>query len=367
MKRPRSFLAVLTWGALRLALPLVLATILDTPVQAADAPQTVDAPKAAPNLSPLEWNRSLMARGRVSEKLGQNEDAMADYTLAIESHALPADEQARALFDRGLLFDGLSRLDEALADYSASLVLSPSFAAALNNRANVYRRLGRLAEARRDYLAALEVGNPQSQYSYYGLGEIAEAEGGKTQAEEFYTKALSADPKYDLARDRLAALSSGEQMVRLDPPASNPPPLTAPSPSPTSSPIATTDDTASPIALHPPPAPSQRLSRIRTIHRDSTVAGDPPLKPSLGAEQEAGGKQVQLGAWRSEAEANQGWGHALERAPDALKGFSPRIVAVELPKAGRYYRLRVAAGQEGAKGLCAALAAKGLDCMPVRD
>ena len=91
------------------------------------------------------------------------------------------------------------------------------------------------------------------------------------------------------------------------------------------------------------------------------------LKPSLGSGQEGGGKQVQLGAWRSEAEATQGWDHALERAGDTLKGISPRIVVVELPKIGRYYRLRIAAGQEGARGLCQALTAKGLDCMPVRD
>ena len=221
MIEPRSFLAAWTRGALRLIVPIVFAVAAGAPANAADAPQTGNPPQAAPSLSPLEWNRSLIARGRVSEKLGQNEDAMADYTLAIESHALPADEQARALFDRGLLFDGLSRLDEALADYSASLGLSPQFAAALNNRGNVYRRLGRMAEARRDYLAALEAGNPQSQFSYYGLGEVAEAEGGKSEAKEFYAKALAADPKYDLARDRLAALSSGEQMVRLEPPTPN--------------------------------------------------------------------------------------------------------------------------------------------------
>src|ERR1700754_573919 len=164
MERPRSFLAVRTRGALSLTATILL-VVFGTPVEAADVPQSGNASQAS-SQSPLEWNRSLVARGRVSEKLGQNEDAMADYTLAIESHALPADEQARALFDRGLLFDGLSRLDEAVADYSASLVLSPNFAASLNNRANVYRRLGRLAEARRDYQAALEVGNPQSQYSY---------------------------------------------------------------------------------------------------------------------------------------------------------------------------------------------------------
>src|ERR1700759_4159580 len=129
MERPRSFLAVRTRGTLSPTV-IILLVVLGGPVEAADAPQSSNAPQAAPSLSPLEWNRSLVARGRVSEKLGQNEDAMADYTLAIESHALPTDEQARALFDRGLLFDGLSRLDEAVADYSASLVLSPNFAAA---------------------------------------------------------------------------------------------------------------------------------------------------------------------------------------------------------------------------------------------
>ena len=359
MNEPRSFLAAWTRGALRLILPIVFAVALGAPAKASDAPQTGNPPQAAPSLSPLEWNRSLIARGRVSEKLGQNEDAMADYTLAIESHALPADEQARALFDRGLLFDGLSRLDEALADYSASLGLSPNFAAALNNRGNVYRRLGRMAEARRDYLAALEAGNPQSQFSYYGLGEVAEAEGGKSEAKEFYAKALAADPKYDLARDRLAALSSGEQMVRLEPPTPIQPAASI------SLPPVSQEDLTTPIALHPP---MEKAARIHAhAERAPALASDLPLKPSLGIAQGTDRGLVQLGAWRSEAEANQGWDRALRQAGDTLKGFSPRVVAVELPKIGRYYRLRVAAGQEGARGLCEALAAKGLDCMPVRD
>lgn len=358
MLQPRSFLAAWTGGALGLAIPLVIVAA-GAPAKAADPPQASSPPQAAPSLSPLEWNRSLIARGRISEKLGQNEDAMADYTLAIESHALPPDEQARALFDRGLLFDGLNRLDEALADYSMSLGLSPQFAAALNNRGNVYRRLGRMAEARRDYQAALEAGNPQSQYSYYGLGEIAEAEGGKAEAKDFYAKALAADPKYDLARDRLAALSSGEQMVRLEPPQPNPP---APS---ISLPPISQEDLTTPIVLH---RPTEKPARIPAhAERPPAPANDLQLKPSLGSGQGTDRGFVQLGAWRSEAEANQGWDRALQQAGDALKGFTPRVMAVELPKIGRYYRLRVAAGQEGAKGLCAALAAKGLDCMPVRN
>ena len=95
------------------------------------------------------------------------------------------DEQARALFARGLLLDGMNRVDDALQDYSAALALLPKFAAALNNRANVYRRLRRFAEARRDYQASLAAGNPQGQYPYYGLGQIAEAEGRNDQAKGF--------------------------------------------------------------------------------------------------------------------------------------------------------------------------------------
>ena len=355
MRRPDLFLVVSAKAALGLAvLPSLTFAFCGTAL-------ATETPQATASLTPLEWNRSLMARGRVSEKLGQNEDALADYTLAIESHALPSDEQARALFDRGLLLDGMSRLEDALGDYSASLLLSPQFAAALNNRANVYRRLGRLTDARRDYLASLEAGNPQSQYCYFGLGQIAEAEGGKAEAQQFYARALATDPHYDLARDRLTALSSGEQMVRLEPPAEK-----ATATSATAPPPAAGDDSQGPITLHPP-APAKPV--LRPISATLAAApGEPRLKPSLGDGQAVPqGALVQLGAWRSELEANQGWDRALERAGDALKGRSPQIVAVVLPKVGRYYRLRVAAGGEGAKALCATLSARGLDCLPVRD
>src|ERR1700753_4210493 len=100
MKRPRSFLAVWRKTAFVVA-SLALVMTFGRPANAADALPSANAPQAVSSLSPLEWNRSLIARGRVSEKLGQNDDAMADYTLAIESHALPTDEQARSLFDRG--------------------------------------------------------------------------------------------------------------------------------------------------------------------------------------------------------------------------------------------------------------------------
>src|SRR5581483_3776710 len=93
--------------------------------------------------------------------------------------------------------------------------------------------------------------------------------------------------------------------------------------------------------------------------------GSPALKPAL--DQQGLGAQVQLGAWRTEAEATQGWHHAVTQAEGALEGYSPHIVAVDLPGAGRYYRLRVATDKNQATSLCASLKTKGLACIPARD
>lgn len=308
------------------------------------------------SVSTQDWNRSLMARGHASERQGQKDDALADYTLVIEGHALAGDEQARAFFDRGLLLDGMNRLNDALGDYNAALSLTPKFAAALNNRANVYRRLGQLPEARRDYLASLAAGNPQSQYSYYGLGQIAEAQGNIDEAQELYARALANAPDYALARERLTALTAEDEIIHLRPP----PIRTARS----DEGYRVAQDAA--VRLRPPDAPSARLRPSDPeVVAASYGDGDLTLKPSLDERKHHA--MVQLGAWRSREEASDGWDRAQRLAGSALEGLSPRILEVNLPKIGRYYRLRVAAGQTGPKALCMALAAKGLDCIVARD
>jgi tetratricopeptide (TPR) repeat protein len=306
-----------------------------------------------------------MAHGHASERQGQKDDALADYTLVIESHALAGDEQARAFFDRGLLLDGMNRLSDALGDYNAALSLAPKFTAALNNRANVYRRLGQLPEARRDYLASLAAGNPQSQYSYYGLGQIAEAEGNLTDAKEFYARALANDPGYALARERLTTLTADDEVVHL-----RPPPIRTAQPEAGEG-YRVAEDVS--VRLRPPDAPRTPAAHPRPLGPETVPASYAEeglaLKPSLdeGKTERKHSPQVQLGAWRSREEASAGWDRAIQQAGDALENRSPHILEVDLPKLGRYYRLRVGAGQTGPKALCAALAAKGLDCIVARD
>jgi len=92
-----------------------------------------------------------------------------------------------------------------------------------------------------------------------------------------------------------------------------------------------------------------------------------------GAALHAGGPppgeiEVQLGAWRSEEEANAGWDQARLRAGGALDGLSPRVVPADLPGKGRYYRLRVKiTGGQNQSAFCADLSLKGVACLPARD
>lgn len=287
-----------------------------------------------------------MEAGRALELSGEKDEALASYTRAIESRSLDSGTQARALFARGLLLDGMNRLDDALKDYGAALSLSPKFAAALNNRANLYRRLGRIAEAERDYRASLAAGNPQSQYPYYGLGQIAEVQGKIDQAKNFFAKAVAADPDFGLAKRSLAALNA-PQPIHLRPPKAAQP-----------------AKAIAQVVLHPP-SPEPVSVRLHTPEPASYKRNSPALKPAL--DQGGLGGQVQLGAWRTETEAAQGWDRAVKQADGTLEGYSAHIVAVDLPGAGRYYRLRVETGKTASKTLCTALQTKGVACIPARD
>ncbi len=288
--------------------------------------------------------RALMARGLEQVAQGARSEALVDFTAALSLHAFSGMDLARALFDRGVTLDGMGRLNNAIGDYSAAINLAPNFPAALNNRANAWRRLGRLDEARRDYLASLAAGNPTPEYSYYGLGQIAEIQGDRQAARAAYARALWANPRYVLAGHRLAVLSppGSSPLVILKPPAAAVPAvprlaLRAP-------------------ASHPTITPA-------TYDRPDAGAA---LRPAI-EEGTAVGPLIQLGAWRDEASAADGWNHARARAGAVLAGLTPHIVAVDLPGRGRYFRLRAGpvAGSSPAK-VCAALTADGLACIVVR-
>jgi tetratricopeptide (TPR) repeat protein len=306
--------------------------------------------------------RLLVVRGLALQAQGRGNDSLVDFTLALQGDSLAGEERGRVLFARGLSLDGLGRLQEAIGDYTAALRFVPRATFALNNRANVYRRQGRFQEARRDYTAALAADTPNPQYPFFGLGQIAEAQGDESTAREFYDKAVLADPGFQLAWERLQAMGpfAGETalmpadpgVIVLRPPHA----LKRQSPG-------TQPSSGARAAF---PRPGQAVTQIAAPSASAAPGWGMPLRPTIVDSAAIKGALAQLGAWRSEAEARQGWALAQEAAGDVLTGLSPQIVRAELPERGVYYRLRVAAPSSVAR-FCAMLWEKRLACIPVRD
>jgi cell division septation protein DedD len=94
----------------------------------------------------------------------------------------------------------------------------------------------------------------------------------------------------------------------------------------------------------------------------------PVQSAKLPAPDQSAKGEVQLGAFRSEAEAKAGWGKAQAQAADLLSGYQPHVVAADIPGKGRYYRLRLSpASGVSPRQFCDSLTAKGVGCFPVRD
>jgi tetratricopeptide (TPR) repeat protein len=345
------------------AFAVCLAGLVGLGAQAAPAPQSAanaaavalragqpeiaeqDASTALDNktLSPLDRAHALLNRALARVALGKRQDALTDFNTAIWMSVLPPGEKARALFDRGVTRDEMGRTEDAIADYSAALAIEPDYAAALNDRGNAERRLGRFAAARVDYQASLAAGNLEKKYAYFGLGEIAAAEGDKPLAADNYRAALAQDASYTIAAQKLASLGDVLPRVVLRAPAARP---------------NTTGDAVPALRLDIADRSgghrNMRLASLRNTSSGDTTVGI--------------GTVLQLGAWRQRAAAASAWKSLTLKAGRSLDGLSPMIVAADIPGKGRYWRLRVGPlGSDRATALCSRLKANGAACMPVRD
>jgi cell division septation protein DedD len=108
------------------------------------------------------------------------------------------------------------------------------------------------------------------------------------------------------------------------------------------------------------------------VEQSTLPAPEQPPAPVQSARQPAADHsakgEVQLGAFRSEAEARAAWAKAQGQAGEFLAGRQPHVVVADLPGKGRYYRLRInPASGVSQRQFCESLTAKGLGCFPVRD
>jgi cell division protein FtsN len=82
----------------------------------------------------------------------------------------------------------------------------------------------------------------------------------------------------------------------------------------------------------------------------------------------AGAYVLQIGAYKSEAEADTAWNSYRAKHAATLSGYSKSVKQVDLGEKGTWYRLRVGsfASKSAAQSLCSKLTAEGGACFPAK-
>ena len=188
--------------------------------------------------SAAEKARAYRIRGEARLSAGASEQAVADFTQAIEgapkdslAHAgrgqalLTRGDTAGAILDlseairlapdsafyhnaRGHAFLVAGKPGEAAEDFSESIRLDPGSASAHNNRGLARSKLGSTDAAIADYTAAIGI-NPLYALAYNNRGYAYEAKGDKSQAVADFRRALQIDPTLAGAHAGLRRLGAG--------------------------------------------------------------------------------------------------------------------------------------------------------------
>ncbi len=145
------------------------------------------------------------------------------------------------------------------------------------------------------------------------------------------------------------------------------PPPAAPSPKPKAAAPAPRQAVSAPVSAPKPAAAKPAASK-------PAAAGPAPAKPApapaaaTAPKPVAGGNYVlQIGSYKSEAEANAAW-KLYQRKHPLVGGYAPDIQRADLGSKGVWYRLRIGsfADRDAAGNLCSKLKADGGGCFPAR-
>lgn len=149
---------------------------------------------------------ALLNRGLAYQRLNQHDLAVADYTAALRIDAMSAKLRAMALYNRGLSFQRLEQPSRAIEDFTSALFLDQQFSYAYYSRGMVLRETGQYLFALADFERALQFKYPDAARAYFGEAQAYDALKRPADARTALTKALAANPQYEPARARLAAL-----------------------------------------------------------------------------------------------------------------------------------------------------------------
>jgi tetratricopeptide (TPR) repeat protein len=149
---------------------------------------------------------ALLNRGLAHQQLAEHQLAIDDYTSALQLDAMSAELRATALYNRGLSQQKLDRQSAAIEDFTSALFLQPDFAHAYYSRGNALRESGQFLFALSDYDKALLYHHPDAARVHYSEALTYESLKRPADAMKSLELAIAANPNFAQANDKLASL-----------------------------------------------------------------------------------------------------------------------------------------------------------------
>ena len=284
-------------------------------------------------LGPAEQQQlnSSLKVASASADAGQLEAAERLYTQ-LSRHFPSAPEPRLGLGYLALEARDFTLADKLFAEADERSVEPAAKAEALLGAGRASLGTGDTAAAKSHFLAAskLAKGTPAEAWVANGLGVVATIEGDHARARTHYEAALKSSPSHPLITANLvrALAQSGEgseaQRLYAQYPASH--------------------------WLDGDAAALSRLLKDKGKKKKAALAA---------------GAKVQLFSARSRKRALAAWNQLSSKEKDLLGSLAHRVVKVEIPKRGVFYRLRAGplADKAAAKRLCSQLKRRGRDCL----
>jgi cell division protein FtsN len=129
----------------------------------------------------------------------------------------------------------------------------------------------------------------------------------------------------------------------------------------------TVNDQAKPTPIITKPAPARPAPAVVAIESKPVLLPAPQSAAPAATPAATGGSLLQIGSYKSEADANAAWTVYKAKHATLLAGLSPDVKQVDLGAKGTWYRLRIVAGDKSsAVALCDKLKAEGALCIPAK-
>jgi tetratricopeptide (TPR) repeat protein len=354
------------------------------------------------SLPPNVLANALLNRGLAYQRINEHEFAIDDYSAALRIDAMSGDVRALALYNRGLSYQRLNRTTLAMEDFTSALFLNGQFSHAYYSRGTLLRDTAQYLFALSDFDKALKYSYPDPARVYVAESIVFEKLNRTSDARNALTKALAANPNYEPAHRRLAALEgvpaptvvgdniqtaavtapSGELPSAKAPPAEllvedpavakqftdRVPVEPAPPAAPEVAAAAAAEETVLAVETVPDDAPAATEVVVAEVEPVATAPVEqqpvaetetPPAAPVVAS----GGWAVQLASATTEDAAWSSW-KKMKARYKVLAGKEPVVVRADLGTKGVFYRVRLVGfdNQRDAGSECSKLKSRGVKC-----